>query len=203
MNAPTVVALGVDETALRIREVADGNKVAIVSAPPLARALYREGQLGKETRETVFGRRPGPVLRPLPALRAWRTGPMPDAPHIQVDEFGKEACERPALHRLQHPPRPGNDPPGSWRAVDRAGPAGHGRGAAGAPVSMFTNIAISLMVLLAVVYVKRPLDFTIFPDRAVDHHHASAGAERGLHPRDPAQWPERARCRGARSSPPR
>ncbi|KAG1373505.1 hypothetical protein G6F59_018490 [Rhizopus arrhizus] len=26
MNAPTVVALGVDETALRIREVADGNK---------------------------------------------------------------------------------------------------------------------------------------------------------------------------------
>jgi flagellar biosynthetic protein FlhB len=47
MNAPTVVALGV-ETALRIREVADGNKVAIVSAPPLARALYREGQLGKE-----------------------------------------------------------------------------------------------------------------------------------------------------------
>ena len=35
-----------------------------------------------------------------------------------------------------------------------------------APVldALFTfNIAISLMVLLAVVYVKRPLDFTIFP----------------------------------------
>ncbi len=46
---PHVVALGVDETALRIREVADGNKVAIVSAPPLARALYREGQLGRKS----------------------------------------------------------------------------------------------------------------------------------------------------------
>ncbi|PSD30612.1 flagellar biosynthesis protein FlhB [Stenotrophomonas maltophilia] len=89
MNAPTVVALGVDETALRIREVADGNKVAIVSAPPLARALYREGQLGKEIPVRLYSA-VAQVLSYVYQLRAWRTGPMPDAPHIQVDEFGKE-----------------------------------------------------------------------------------------------------------------
>jgi len=88
MNAPTVVALGVDETALRIREVADGNKVAIVSAPPLARALYREGQLGKEIPVRLYSA-VAQVLSYVYQLRAWRTGPMPDAPHIQVDEFGK------------------------------------------------------------------------------------------------------------------
>ncbi|MGF6417027.1 flagellar biosynthetic protein FlhB [Stenotrophomonas sp. AN71] len=88
MNAPTVVALGVDETALRIREVADGNKVAIVSAPPLARALYREGQLGKEIPVRLYSA-VAQVLSYVYQLRTWRTGPMPDAPHIQVDEFGK------------------------------------------------------------------------------------------------------------------
>lgn len=88
MNAPKVVALGVDETALRIREVADGNKVAIVSAPPLARALYREGQLGKEIPVRLYSA-VAQVLSYVYQLRTWRTGPMPDAPHIQVDEFGK------------------------------------------------------------------------------------------------------------------
>ncbi|HDS0947491.1 TPA: flagellar biosynthesis protein FlhB [Stenotrophomonas maltophilia] len=86
MNAPTVVALGVDETALRIREVADGNKVAIVSAPPLARALYREGQLGKEIPVRLYSA-VAQVLSYVYQLRSWRTGPMPSAPQIQVDEF--------------------------------------------------------------------------------------------------------------------
>ena len=87
MGAPTVVALGVDETALRIREVADGNKVAIVSAPPLARALYREGQLGKEIPVRLYSA-VAQVLSYVYQLRSWRTGPMPSTPHIQVDEFG-------------------------------------------------------------------------------------------------------------------
>ncbi|HBS57588.1 MAG TPA: flagellar biosynthesis protein FlhB [Stenotrophomonas sp.] len=88
MGAPTVVALGVDETALRIREVADGNKVAIVSAPPLARALYREGQLGKEIPVRLYSA-VAQVLSYVYQLRSWRTGPMPSAPHVDVDEFGK------------------------------------------------------------------------------------------------------------------
>lgn len=86
MGAPTVVALGVDETALRIRQVADGNKVAIVSAPPLARALYREGELGKEIPVRLYSA-VAQVLSYVYQLRAWRTGPMPGAPHVAVDEY--------------------------------------------------------------------------------------------------------------------
>jgi flagellar biosynthetic protein FlhB len=40
MAAPIVVAKGVDEVALRIREVAGAHSVPIVESPPLARALY-------------------------------------------------------------------------------------------------------------------------------------------------------------------
>lgn len=88
MNAPTVVARGVDELALRIRQVADGNKVAIVSAPPLARALYREGQLGKEIPVRLYSA-VAQVLSYVYQLRQWRTGPMPAPPSFEVDEFGK------------------------------------------------------------------------------------------------------------------
>lgn len=40
MEAPTMVAKGVDAVALRIREVAKEHKVTIVENPPLARALH-------------------------------------------------------------------------------------------------------------------------------------------------------------------
>jgi flagellar biosynthetic protein FlhB len=39
--APRVVAKGVDTLAIRIREVAEANRVPVVANPPLARALYR------------------------------------------------------------------------------------------------------------------------------------------------------------------
>jgi len=39
--APRVVAKGVDTLALRIRDVAETNRVPVVTNPPLARALYR------------------------------------------------------------------------------------------------------------------------------------------------------------------
>lgn len=90
MNAPTVVARGVDELALRIRQVADGNRVAIVSAPPLARALYRESQLGKEIPVRLYSA-VAQVLSYVYQLRNWRTGPMPALPALDVDEFGKGA----------------------------------------------------------------------------------------------------------------
>ncbi|KZL21335.1 Flagellar biosynthetic protein FlhB [Pseudovibrio axinellae] len=45
MGAPTCVALGVDELALRIREVAKEANVPIVENPPLARALYASTEL--------------------------------------------------------------------------------------------------------------------------------------------------------------
>ncbi len=40
MPAPKVVALGVDEVAMRIRELAQKHKIIIVRNPPLARVLY-------------------------------------------------------------------------------------------------------------------------------------------------------------------
>lgn len=89
MNAPTVVARGVDELALRIRAVAQENRVAIVSAPPLARALYREGQLGKEIPVRLYSA-VAQVLSYVYQLNAWRGGPAPVLPPVDVDEFGKD-----------------------------------------------------------------------------------------------------------------
>lgn len=46
--APIVVALGADEVAGHIRRIADANDVPIVSAPPLARAIFHNADLGQE-----------------------------------------------------------------------------------------------------------------------------------------------------------
>lgn len=48
MQAPVVVAKGADFVALRIRSVADENHVAIIEAPPLARALYASTEIDQE-----------------------------------------------------------------------------------------------------------------------------------------------------------
>jgi flagellar biosynthetic protein FlhB len=40
MNAPVVVAKGIDEVARRIREVAEENDIPLVENPPIAQALY-------------------------------------------------------------------------------------------------------------------------------------------------------------------
>ncbi|MBT8127194.1 MAG: flagellar type III secretion system protein FlhB [Gammaproteobacteria bacterium] len=48
MQAPLVVAKGADLVAARIRQVADKHDVTIVSAPPLARALYASTDLNQE-----------------------------------------------------------------------------------------------------------------------------------------------------------
>ncbi len=48
MRAPIVVAKGADEIAARIREIATENNVPIFEAPPLARALHRNVDLGGE-----------------------------------------------------------------------------------------------------------------------------------------------------------
>jgi len=48
MRAPVVVALGADLIALQIKRVAQAHDVPILEAPPLARALYHNSQLGGE-----------------------------------------------------------------------------------------------------------------------------------------------------------
>ena len=48
MSAPVVVAKGAELVAFRIREVAGRHDIPVVSAPPLARALYHNSNLGDE-----------------------------------------------------------------------------------------------------------------------------------------------------------
>ncbi len=92
MNAPRVVAKGVDEVAFRIREVGERNRVAIVSAPPLARSLYRESEIGREIPVRLYTA-VAQILSYVYQLRAWRNGiaPLPQAPQVDVDEFGDKA----------------------------------------------------------------------------------------------------------------
>ena len=47
MDAPQVIASGVDEMALRIREIARESGVPLFEAPPLTRALYRFAEVGE------------------------------------------------------------------------------------------------------------------------------------------------------------
>lgn len=47
MPAPIVVAKGMDEVALRIKETARWNSIPIVENPPLAQALYRATEVGE------------------------------------------------------------------------------------------------------------------------------------------------------------
>lgn len=48
MRAPKVLAKGSALTALRIREIAAEHRIPILEAPPLARALYKHTDLGRE-----------------------------------------------------------------------------------------------------------------------------------------------------------
>jgi flagellar biosynthetic protein FlhB len=54
MRAPVVVAKGTALLAARIRELGEENHVPILEAPPLARALYRHGELGEEIPSALY-----------------------------------------------------------------------------------------------------------------------------------------------------
>lgn len=54
MGAPIIVALGADEVAGHIRRIAAANDVPILSAPPLARALYHNCELEEEIPTGLF-----------------------------------------------------------------------------------------------------------------------------------------------------
>jgi len=53
-GAPVVVAKGADEVAAKIRELAAAHGVPLVSAPPLARALFRYVDLGREIPAALY-----------------------------------------------------------------------------------------------------------------------------------------------------
>ena len=48
MKAPVITAMGKDLLALRMREIAQEHDVPVVENPPLARALFSSGEIGKE-----------------------------------------------------------------------------------------------------------------------------------------------------------
>ncbi|NKF50149.1 flagellar biosynthesis protein FlhB [Shewanella sp. WXL01] len=52
--APFLIAKGVDEVAFKIREIAREHEIAIVSAPPLARAIYHTTKVDQQVPEGLF-----------------------------------------------------------------------------------------------------------------------------------------------------
>ena len=80
MRAPLVVAKGTDLIAARIREIAAGHSVPIFEAPPLARALYHNVEIGSEIPKTLYVV-VAQVLTYIYQLRAARTsGARPPEP---------------------------------------------------------------------------------------------------------------------------
>ncbi|GAA4700871.1 flagellar biosynthesis protein FlhB [Brevibacillus fulvus] len=54
MAAPTVIAKGQDYIALKIREIAQKNRIVTMENKPLARALYNQVEIGQQIPEELF-----------------------------------------------------------------------------------------------------------------------------------------------------
>jgi len=54
MRAPRVVAKGADVLAAKIRELGAQHRVPVLESPPLARALYRNAEIGDEIPEGLY-----------------------------------------------------------------------------------------------------------------------------------------------------
>ena len=80
-GAPQVVAKGTDEVAAKIRELAKENKVALLEAPALARALHKHTDIGDEIPEALYSA-VAEVLAYVFQLRTYKTsgGNYPDRP---------------------------------------------------------------------------------------------------------------------------
>jgi flagellar biosynthetic protein FlhB len=80
-GAPRVVAKGSDEVAAKIRELARDNKVALLEAPALARALHKHTEIGDEIPEALYSA-VAEVLAYVFQLRTYKTsgGTYPDRP---------------------------------------------------------------------------------------------------------------------------
>jgi flagellar biosynthetic protein FlhB len=87
MRAPIVVAKGVDLVAAKIREVAGEHAVPIFEAPPLARVLYRNVDIGGEIPATLYVA-VAQILTYVFQLRVAKRGggPVPPKPDVEVQE---------------------------------------------------------------------------------------------------------------------
>lgn len=88
MKAPVVLAKGAGEVALRIREQAEIHRIPMLTAPPLARALFRHCDIGEQIPTELYSA-VAEVLTWVYGLRRWRHngGIRPKKPaHITVPE---------------------------------------------------------------------------------------------------------------------
>lgn len=86
MRAPVVVAKGAGVIAAAIRELATQHKVPLVSAPPLARALYRSVDLDREIPATLYQA----VATVLTYLHQLRNGTLRQTPDFAAPVPGGE-----------------------------------------------------------------------------------------------------------------
>ena len=89
--APMVVAKGLDEIALKIREIAREYEVPVISSPALARAVYHSTKLDREIPDGLFVA-VAQVLAYVFQLNAWRKGqgnrPVPLKDELPIpDEY--------------------------------------------------------------------------------------------------------------------
>ena len=96
MGAPKVLAKGMGEIALKIREIGAANGVPTLEAPPLARALYRHAELDREIPSTLYAA-VAEVLAYVYQLANWRqvggNYPMPPRAIAVPDEMVAEAID--------------------------------------------------------------------------------------------------------------
>ena len=71
MGAPKVLAKGMGEIALKIREIGSSNGVPMLEAPPLARALYRHAEIDQEIPSALYAA-VAEVLAYVYQLASWR-----------------------------------------------------------------------------------------------------------------------------------
>ena len=85
MRAPVVVAKGQDLIAARIREIATENDVPLVEAPPLARALHANCELGDEIPARLYAAVAKILVYVFQLRTARRRGePRPEIPSVEI-----------------------------------------------------------------------------------------------------------------------
>ena len=107
-GAPMVLAKGVDEMAMRIREIGRANRVVQVQSPPLARALFYTVQVGGEVPQALYVA-VAQVLAYVYQLKSYRAGAVPEVPVYRAaqipQEFRKDATGASPANEVLGEPR--------------------------------------------------------------------------------------------------
>lgn len=83
-EAPFIVAKGVDEMALYIRQIATSHKVEVVTLPPLARAIYNTTQVNQQIPAPLY-KAVAYVLTYVLQLKAFRSGRRRTEPALPTE----------------------------------------------------------------------------------------------------------------------